>query len=154
MGSLDYLQWELRAKKKRWDELRDILKAPWSGDRGWEGRTIGLHLPVEVRNYAIGLQEKLGLKSMKEVLFKALVIGLRELDTIPKEDAPTAPVRKLRPNVQSDRPPPTPKCDRCGGSLDMDGSTSARCFLCIPIGGGGDDDATPAEQEADAEDPA
>lgn len=152
MGSLDYLQWELRAKKKRWDELRDILKAPWSGDRGWEGRTIGLHLPLEVRNFAISLQEKLGLKSMKEVLFKALVIGLRELDTLPKEDAPTAPVRKLRPNVQSDRPPAPPKCDRCSGPLDIEGSTSTRCFLCIPIGGG-DDDSAP-EPEADAEDPA
>jgi hypothetical protein len=149
MGSLDYLQWELRAKKKRWDELRDILKMPWAGDRGWEGRTIGLHLPLEVRNFAIGLQEKLGMKSMKEVLFKALVIGLRELDTIPKEDAPTAPVRKLRPNVQSDRPPPPPKpvCERCGDPIGPKGK-GQRCFMCIPS------DQMEDDAPADAEDPA
>jgi len=83
MASLDYIRWDLGAKKKRWDAMRVILATPWTGDRGWEGRTIGLHLPLELRNYAIKLQEKLGLKSMKEILFKALIIGLKELDAIP-----------------------------------------------------------------------
>jgi len=84
VSSLDYIKWDLRAKQKRWDALRKILDTPWTGDRGWEGRTIGLHLPLEMRNFAIRLQEKLGLKSMKEVLFKALVVGLRELDAMPR----------------------------------------------------------------------
>lgn len=83
MSMLDYQRWNLAEKKRRWDELRKVLAVPWNGDRGWEGRTIGLHLPNELRNHAVRIQERLQLKSMKEVLFKALTIGLNALDDLP-----------------------------------------------------------------------
>lgn len=97
MSMLDYQRWQLGEKKRRWDELRKIIAAPWAGDRGWEGRTIGLHLPMEVRNAAVRIQEKLGLKSMKEVLFKALVVGLKSLEDLPPVQAPKPPLRAVKP---------------------------------------------------------
>ena len=86
MPSLDYVNWKLASKKQRWEELREVLAVPWVGDRGWEGRTIGMHLPLNLRSYAVHVQERLQMRSMKEVLFKALVIGLRELGTMPEVD--------------------------------------------------------------------
>lgn len=119
MSSLEYIKWTLASKKKRWDELREVLNAPWNGDRGWEGRTIGLHLPLDLRNFAIKVQEKLQLKSMKEVLFKALVVGLKELDSIPatpeakpRLSSSAPPPRAPRPSqVVIPPPPPVPKFD-------------------------------------------
>lgn len=111
MSSLDYIKWGLAAKKKRWDELREIIAMPWAGDRGWEGRTIGLHLPLDLRNFAIRVQEKLALKSMKEVLFKALTIGLMELDSVPEVQAPRAPISSVPPegSVRDVVIPPPPR---------------------------------------------
>lgn len=111
MSSLDYIKWGLAAKKKRWDELREIIAMPWTGDRGWEGRTIGLHLPLDLRNFAIRVQEKLALKSMKEVLFKALTIGLMELDSVPEVQAPRAPISSVPPegSVRNVAIPPPPR---------------------------------------------
>ncbi len=96
MSMVEYQRWELAAKKKRWEELRKVLSQPWNGDRGWEGRTIGLHLPVEIRNAAVRLQERLGLRSMKEVLFKALIVGLRQLEELPVVPSPVPDVRVVR----------------------------------------------------------
>lgn len=121
MGSLEYLQWELRSKKKRWEEFKTVLAVPWDGDRNWEGRTIGLHLPLQLRSFAIKVQERQGLKSMKEVLFKALVIGLRELEAIPPVVPPSEPVKPKARNT----------CDRCGEPRDLEGSSDRLCALCI-----------------------
>jgi hypothetical protein len=121
MGSLEYMQWELRAKKKRWEDWRAVLAVPWNGDRGWEGRTIGLHLPMTLRNFAVAVQEKQGLQSMKEVLFKALVIGLRELDSLPAVVPPEGPVKPRARNA----------CERCGEPRDLEGSDDRLCALCI-----------------------
>lgn len=118
MSSLEYMKWNLAAKKQRWDQLREVLATPWTGDRGWEGRTIGLHLPLELRNFAVGIQERLGLKSMKEVLFKAIVIGLKELDSIPATPAPKAPLSSRPPRPPTRVPltiiPPPPPIPESG----------------------------------------
>jgi hypothetical protein len=82
---LDYQKWERRALQARRALMAKVLDAPWKGDQGWEGRTIGLHLPLTIRNHAISEQERLGLHSMKEVLFKALCIGLAAMKEMPSK---------------------------------------------------------------------
>lgn len=116
MSTLDYQRWQLAEKKKRWDELRKIVATPWNGDRNWDGRTIGLNLPNEIRNAAVQLQEKLQLRSMKEVLFKALIVGLKALDELPPVDGGKPEARPLRAVPP---PPPPAALTRKGRPLDI-----------------------------------
>lgn len=104
MSTLDHLQWKTREQQRRWTALREVLARPWRGDRNWEGRTIGLHLPLDIRNRAIRIQERLGLRSMKETLFKALEVGFQALEELP----PVTPPTKLKSDPPPRRFPPTP----------------------------------------------
>lgn len=132
-GMLDFTQWDLKRRGERYKKLREIIFAAWNGDN-WEGKVIGLNLPLDLRNRIDRAREKHGLGSAKETVYKMVLLGLDAFEELPA----------CAPEHQVVAPAPTPIA-----RLRVSDRVSSRSALRparVPV------EAMPIEEETSMED--
>lgn len=71
-----------RALRERVQEIRGVLTGAAVPGPGDPGVTNGLRIPFDVRDRIIEIQGRHGLRSSKEALYKAMMLGLMTLERL------------------------------------------------------------------------
>ena len=82
LSSIDAKQ---RMVKQRFSEIRQVLERTVVPSPSDGGVTYGLRATYELRNRLIEVQSRHGISSVKETIFKALMLGLLTLERLPPQ---------------------------------------------------------------------
>jgi len=96
MSFLSAIEARQRLTRGRFDEIRNVLERLPIPTPSTAGVTNGLRIPYRLRNRLVEVQSRHQMGSVKEVIFKCLVLGLMTLERLP-------------PTVNGLRSPKTPE---------------------------------------------